>query len=98
MIEDEERSGRNGHYTTLRTRVEMADASYDDLAPLLGKLLAREITPKNARVLVHRARDRFAQLLINCVADTLESPRRETIEAELAELRLLPYCKDLLSV
>ena len=45
--------------------------------------------------MVHRARERFAKLLIDSVADSIDSPDKENIEAELIDLRLIDYCRDI---
>jgi RNA polymerase sigma-70 factor (ECF subfamily) len=46
--------------------------------------------------MLHRARDRFAELLFDEVSQTLDNPSRNDLEEELAELRLLEYCRPAL--
>jgi RNA polymerase sigma factor (sigma-70 family) len=84
------------YYQTLRLRVNSPDASYEELAPKMSELLQREITQSNAKQRVKRARDRFSKLLLARVAASIDSPEAQEIEQELADLRLLPYCRSAL--
>jgi hypothetical protein len=45
---------------------------------------------------LHRARERFAELLLDETRLSLEGGGRQELEEELAELNLLKYCQDLL--
>ena len=47
-------------------------------------------------MLVHRARERFAEILVELVRDSLASTNEETLEQELIDLNLWQYCKPLL--
>jgi RNA polymerase sigma-70 factor (ECF subfamily) len=67
-----------------------------ELAELVSNLLQKEISSGNVRVLVHRARERFAEILIELVRDSLASTDAETLEHELIDLNLWQYCKPLL--
>ena len=92
---DEEASGKP-HHTLLQLRVANADMGSTELAALLSQALGRDIKPGNTRVMLHRARDRFGELLLSEVAETLESATPEALEEELIDLNLLHYCKHLL--
>lgn len=92
----QELAGGPPYNTVLRTKVQNATANSMQLAELMSGALGKSISSGNARVMVHRARDRFADLLIETVAESLETPTRENIEAELVELRLIDYCRQSL--
>ena len=55
---------------------------YEELAITLG------ITKMAARQTVHRMRERFRQILRDCVADTLREPSAAAVDEELAALRM----------
>jgi RNA polymerase sigma factor (sigma-70 family) len=84
------------YHDVLRTRVDQPDFSSSQIAEQLTARLGRSISSSNVRQLVHRARERFAELLLDDVRQSLEGAPREQIAEELAELNLLKYCKDVL--
>ncbi len=79
-------------YTTLRLRVDQPELRSQDLAKELSKKLERRISPTNARIMLHRARANFADLLLENVSNSLADPSSHDLEEELAELELLDYC------
>lgn len=81
----------------LRYRVEHPAETYEQLSAAMTKICGREIKQGNARILVHRARERFAQLLIQLVSDSLPMGTLDDVQEELAELGLLEYCRDTLN-
>lgn len=83
-------------YSVMRLRVENPKLSSDQLAERLSEQLDRAISKSNLRVILHRARDRFAESLIDTVADSLSSGTLDDIEEELADLELLEYCQQAL--
>jgi RNA polymerase sigma-70 factor (ECF subfamily) len=84
------------HYTILRFRADHADLSSDELAKRLTKLIGKPLTAAGLRQSLHRARDKFADLLLDEVAHSLDSPTAEKIEDELIALDLLEYCRPAL--
>lgn len=95
-LEDDERTTGKPYHSILHLRAEHAAASSTELAELASERLQREITPANVRVLVHRARELFAECLLSAVADSLPGRDRDLVEEELAELQLLDYCREAL--
>lgn len=93
---DEARSGKP-YYTVLRFRADHPGLRSPALAVELSKRLDRPINAGNVRVLVHRARDRFADFLVETVEASLANPSRDALENELITLDLLSYCKPNLS-
>ena len=49
------------------------------------------------RVLLHRARERFADLLLEEIAHSLDDPTPDALQDELADLDLLEYVAPALS-
>ncbi len=84
-------------YTVLRHRVEHPQASSQELAEQLSARLGRPLTAGNVRVMVHRARDKFAALVLKEIADSLEDASIDLLEQELIALRLHDYCRDALT-
>jgi hypothetical protein len=80
----------------MRLRVDQPELSSADIAERLAAKWGRPYTAAGVRQLVHRGRERFAELLLADIRETLEGAPMERVVEELAELNLLKYCKDLL--
>jgi RNA polymerase sigma-70 factor (ECF subfamily) len=91
----EQRTGQV-HYTVLRCQSDNPDLKAPQLAERLSDKLGKTLTPDGVRQALHRARERFAQLLLEEVERTMESPTLEELEEELIDQQLLPYCKKAL--
>jgi len=82
------------YFTALRWRTEQPDAPTSQLGQDLKRRTGDEFTDSRIRQLLHRGREKFATLLLAEVARSLENPSDVLrIEEELAELRLLEYCR-----
>jgi RNA polymerase sigma-70 factor (ECF subfamily) len=66
------------------------------MAAQLSTELGKPLTAAGVRQLLHRARERFADLLLEEVAQSLAEPSPERLEQELLELGLLEYCRPAL--
>ena len=95
-LESAEANGGPPYHTILRLRVQNPASSSLELAELISTVVGKQLTSGNARVQVHRARKKFAHSLFETIADSLEKPTREAVEAELIEVRLIEYCRDSL--
>ncbi|MFO0842202.1 MAG: sigma factor [Gemmataceae bacterium] len=84
------------YHEVMRLRVDQPDLSSADIAGRLEAKLGRAFTAAGVRQLVHRGRERFAELLLADIRETLEGAPLERVLEELAELNLLKYCKDIL--
>src|SRR5262249_44098656 len=73
LDEAERQTGRPLH-TVLRFRAEHPDLRSPQLAERLGALLGRPLTAEAVRQALHRAREQFADLLLDEVAQTLDAP------------------------
>jgi len=83
-------------YEVLRFRAEHPKASSEELAEQLGVRLKKKLTSSAARQTLHRAREQFADLLLDEIAHSLDEPTLAQIEEELAQLNLLAYCRPAL--
>jgi RNA polymerase sigma-70 factor (ECF subfamily) len=95
LAEEQKRTGKP-LFTVMRAKLESPSQSSPELAERISQQLGRPISSANLRVMLHRARDRFAELLFDEVSQTLDNPSRNDLEEELAELRLLEYCRPAL--
>jgi RNA polymerase sigma-70 factor (ECF subfamily) len=84
------------YFAVLRYRVDHPKLRSGELGRRLGEALGRSISAGNMRTLLHRARELFAELLLEEVLQSLERPELADLEEELAELRLLDYCRPAL--
>jgi RNA polymerase sigma-70 factor (ECF subfamily) len=66
------------------------------LAEQLTARLGRPFTAAGVRQTLHRAREKFADLLLDELAHSLEYPQAEQLAQELVELGLLDYCRPAL--
>jgi RNA polymerase sigma-70 factor (ECF subfamily) len=83
-------------WTVLRLRADHPEDSATQLADRLARAKGRPFKPDAARQQLHRARLRFAELLIEEVARGLDEPTPARVEEELVELGLMGYVRDLL--
>ncbi len=87
-------SGSHPHlYAVLRLRADRPELTAAALAAALAPAGDRAVTPEAARQLLHRARVKFADLLIDAVAQSLESPSADAVAEELRALNLLEHCR-----
>ena len=84
-------------FPLLRLRVEEPGLRSPELAARLGELLGKPYTAAAARQQLHRAREKFADLLLNEVAESLQKPTVEALEQELLDVGLLDYCRPRLA-
>jgi DNA-directed RNA polymerase specialized sigma24 family protein len=83
-------------YTILQFRAAHLELSSGQIAEQLSTQLGKPLNAAGIRQTLHRARERFADLLVEEVAQTLAEPTPDQIEQELLELGLLEYCRPAL--
>jgi RNA polymerase sigma-70 factor (ECF subfamily) len=83
-------------HTLLRLRTEYPDDDSEQLAARLSEATGRRIRAEAARQQLRRARVRFAQLLLEELAWSLDDPTPQNVEEELIELGLMEYVRDFL--
>jgi RNA polymerase sigma-70 factor (ECF subfamily) len=91
----ESRTGK-AYHSVLRYRVDHPDWRSPELAAGLSEQLGKPINAGALRVLMHRARDEFGDLLLTEVIESLAEPSVEEAEQELIDLDLLEYCRPAL--
>jgi RNA polymerase sigma-70 factor (ECF subfamily) len=91
----EQQHAGNVFHTVLRLRVEHPDDDSGALAGRLSKAAGRKFAAAAARQQLHRAREQFAEMVIDEVARGLSEPTPQAIREELTELGLASYLGDL---
>ena len=84
-------------YSVLQLRVRNPQMSSAELARSIADKFGKPMSSANVRVLLHRAREKFSNLLIEAISDSLNSNSADEIEEELADLNLLEYCQAALA-
>jgi RNA polymerase sigma-70 factor (ECF subfamily) len=85
-----------GH-AVLMLHVAEPDLSSPQMAQQLQDKLGREMNADSVRKALQRAHERFAELLVEEVARSLDGPEDSELEAELSSLDLLRYCRSALA-
>jgi RNA polymerase sigma factor (sigma-70 family) len=96
LAEAERRSGQPYH-TVLRSKADQPQVRSAQLAARLGAERGKPFTEQGVRQVLHRARKKFAELLVEEVARSLQTKEPQKLELELIELDLLGYCQAALS-
>jgi len=96
VLEEISRRENKQYYDVLRLRAEHPELRSTELAERLSFGASKPTTAANVRVLLHRARQRFAELLLEEISHSLHTTDVEHIEQELIELNLYGYCREAL--
>jgi RNA polymerase sigma-70 factor (ECF subfamily) len=80
-------------FTVLRFRADNPDMRSPDMATRLEETLKKPMTSAGVRQLLHRAREKFAELLQQIVMSSLATDDPEQVDQELQELGLLAYIR-----
>lgn len=92
-----EQQSRGGHwYSALKLRTEFPDDSSEQLADKLSQQLGKPVRADAFRQTIRRARVRFAELLVEVIADGVNQPDGDRIEDELIALGLLEHIRGVL--
>jgi RNA polymerase sigma-70 factor (ECF subfamily) len=83
-------------YAVLRFRADHAEMRSEEMARRLAAQLNRPLTAAGVRQTLHRARERFADALLDEVLHSLDRPTEDQLEQELIDLGLLGYCQPAL--
>ena len=95
-LEEHDRRSGQIHYAVLRYQSDHPEQRAPQIAQQLGPKLGREMTPESVRQTLHRAREKYAELLLEEVERSLGTPSVEELEAELIDLQLLSFCQKAL--
>lgn len=93
--EDDNRNGSSS-YALLKLRMELPEATSDELAEKLSVKLKTTIKPDACRQMLRRARFKLAQSLVGEIENGLEEDSPARVLDELAALGLLEHVKDFL--
>jgi RNA polymerase sigma-70 factor (ECF subfamily) len=85
------------YHAVLLMHVENPDMHSQEIAEQLTAESNKPFTGGNVRVTLHRAREKFANLLIEEVAHSLTEPTESELIDELRSLRLLKLCAPVLA-
>ena len=95
-LEDHDQHSKQIHYAVLRHQSDHPEQRAPQIAEQLGPKLKHELTPESVRKTLQRAREKFADLLLEEVERSLGTPTVEELEGELIDLQLLSYCQKAL--
>jgi RNA polymerase sigma-70 factor (ECF subfamily) len=96
-LDDLEKRTGQPHHTILKYRVRNPDLNSDEMARGLAPVLGHALSSGAMRNRLQHAREKWVGLLVDEVKASLRTPSREEVEEELAELRLLRYCKPVMA-
>jgi RNA polymerase sigma-70 factor (ECF subfamily) len=83
-------------HAVMQFRVQHPDMRSPQMAEQLSAQLGQRVTADWVRQTLHRGREKFAELLLAEVEDTLRAPTADEVEEELTDLGLLCYCQGAL--
>ena len=95
-LEEVEKETGRPLYTVLRFRAENPKHPSIRLAAELSAKLGKPLNAGGVRQTLHRAREKFAELVLDEVVHSLEQPTADQVREELTELGLLEYCQPAL--
>jgi RNA polymerase sigma-70 factor (ECF subfamily) len=95
LAEVERQSGQPYH-AVLSCKAEQPQVRSADLADRLSAERGTSFTEDGIRQVLHRARKKFAELLVEEVARSLQTSEPRKLEEELIALDLLGYCQSAL--
>jgi RNA polymerase sigma factor (sigma-70 family) len=96
LEEQQRRTGQPVHWL-LRLRTEHPKLPSHKIAEELERQWGKRLSAAGVRQLLHRARERFSDRLLQEVADTLDQPGADDLEQELVDLNLHAYLKPALN-
>jgi RNA polymerase sigma factor (sigma-70 family) len=95
-LEDDERQSGKPYHSVLRYRVDHPDLRSPELAAGLSEKLGKPINAGAVRVILHRSRELFGELLLDEVTESLANGSLDEAEQELIDLELHDYCRPAL--
>jgi RNA polymerase sigma factor (sigma-70 family) len=95
-LAEADRASGQCFYAVLRFRADHPALHSPEMAEQLSAQLGKPMTAAGTRKTLERARDRFADLLLDEIAESLTDPSPERLEEELIDLNLLEHCRSAL--
>ena len=96
-LAEEEKNGKQPYHAVLRFRAGNPELSSAQMAKALSQQLGKPMSDAAVRQVLHRAREKFADLLIAEVRRSLVCDDDEALHDELTELGLMSYCQPALA-
>jgi RNA polymerase sigma-70 factor (ECF subfamily) len=91
-----ERKTKQPYHTVLKHKADHPDQSSEAMAATMSQQLGKAINAPAIRKALQRAREKFADLLLDDLAASLRDSGPEALERELIDLRLYEYCRPAL--
>jgi hypothetical protein len=95
-LEQQQSNSGPPYYAVLRIKADQPNLTAAELAAQVKTSGKGEYTASGVRQVLHRAREQFADRLLDEVARSLMSEDRDTLVEELIDLDLLTYCREAL--
>lgn len=95
-LEAVEKASGQPWFTILTYRRDHPQDRSEAMAQALSNTLGKPMTAASVRQSLHRAREKFADLLLDQVALSLSEPTVESLHEELVDLKLVQYCEEAL--
>jgi RNA polymerase sigma-70 factor (ECF subfamily) len=95
-LAESDRANGQSYHAVLRFKAEHQQLRSHEMAEQLSQTLGKPLTAAGVRKTIDRARDRFADLLLDEIAQAMSDPTPEHLEEELIDLNLLEYCRPAL--
>jgi RNA polymerase sigma factor (sigma-70 family) len=92
LAELEKTSGQPYH-TVLRFRVDHPELPSEKAAEKLSRVVGQLLSAGAVRQAVMRSRRKFVDFLLAEVLESMDRPSQDELEEELADLKLLEYCR-----
>jgi RNA polymerase sigma factor (sigma-70 family) len=92
-LEKNQKESGQPYYTVLRSKTDQPELRSPQLAAQVSAQLGRAVTAESLRQLLHRARRRFAELLVDEVGRSLGTAEPDQVSEELIDLGLMSYCR-----
>jgi len=96
-LQAEETTSGQPWYTVLAYRRDHPDQRSEEMAVNLSSQLGKPMNASSVRQALHRARERFAEILLDQVMNSLKESSVDELHAELIDLRLMQYCEPALA-
>jgi len=96
VLEAQEKETGQPHFVVLRFRADHPKMRSPEMAKELSARLKKPLTSAGVRQLLHRAREKFADILLDEVTQSLDDPSPEQLTEELENLGLSEYCRPAL--
>jgi RNA polymerase sigma-70 factor (ECF subfamily) len=96
-LEKDQQESNQPYYFVLRLKTEQPDLRSAQLAIQVSAQFGKPVTGDSLRQLLHRARRRFAELLVDEVGRSIETAEPDQVAEELIDLGLMSYCRSAVS-